>query len=392
MICLYLCYILFAMKGKMTMKHKKIVFCINSLEKGGAERVLSVLSNNFSNNNDVYIITMAKGKIMYHFNDNIKIIQLSENEKKMQYSSKILYKINLVLKTIRRIKKLKNYLKSITPDIIISFLPEASFMTLLANNKKFKLIVSDRNDPNIEYSSKIYRFLVRNLYPKSDGFVFQTHDAKKYFDSFIDFNIKHYDIIYNPVDEKFLLENDPNFRNNVIVSVGRLTEQKNFSLLIDSFNKIKKDINDYKLIIYGEGPLRKTLEDKIKKYNLDNSVLLPGISNQIEKEIKNARMFVMSSNYEGMPNALIEAMCLGLPVISTDCPCGGPKMLIENGKNGFLVPVGDENELANKMLTIINDSNYSKKFSREAKKISSLVNQKYVTDRWKKVINEVIND
>lgn len=370
-------------------KNKNICFCINSLDSGGAERVVSILANYFVSKNDVSIITMTDNNIQYKIDKKVNIIKLVKNKKNIK--NKILKKILLIPKTIVRIQKLNKVFRSQRPDIIISFLPEASFMSLIANKGRYKIIISDRNDPNIEYKNKIYNFLMKKLYPKADGFVFQTNDAKEYFNDIIDFSEKPYKIIYNPVSEKFICDRYNGKRKKQIVSVGRLQEQKNFELLINAFSKIEKKYPDYKLVIYGEGNLRKCLEDKVQMLNLENRILLPGVIKNVKEKIYNSSIFVLSSNYEGMPNALIEAMCIGLPVISTNCPCGGPKMLIENNVNGILIDTNNVEQLANSMELLLNDKKFADTLGKNASTIIDKVNPDAVNKEWEKLINKVNN-
>jgi glycosyltransferase involved in cell wall biosynthesis len=147
-------------------------------------------------------------------------------------------------------------------------------------------------------------------------------------------------IIPNPINPEFNVKPFSGKRRKIITSVGRLSEQKNQHVLIEAFSRIEKDFPDYELVIYGEGNLRETLENQIKTLKLENKVKLPGVKKNIKNEIYDCSLFVLPSLYEGMPNALMEAMALGLPVISTDCPCGGPRFLIHN-YNGLLVKVNN---------------------------------------------------
>lgn len=370
------------------LKNKKIAFCINSMEKGGAERVVSILANYFATNNEVYIITVTNKDILYELNSNINIIALAKN-KSNKKENKFFKKISILPKILKRTIKLKKINNQYDFDVIISFLPEASFITMLSK-PKCKVIISDRNDPKVEYNSKVYNTIMKNLYPRASAFVFQTEDAKKYFEDIIDFSRKKYEIILNPVDERFICNPYKGIREKEIVSVGRLTEQKNFELLIDAFNIVNKEIKDYKLNIYGEGLKREELQEKITRLGLDNKVKLLGVVKDINSKIYKSSLFVMSSDYEGMPNALIEAMSLGLPVISTDCPCGGPKTLIKNNENGILVDVKDKEQLAYKIVKVLKDKELREKIAKNASKITELVNPKIINGKWEEFIEHII--
>jgi glycosyltransferase involved in cell wall biosynthesis len=184
---------------------------------------------------------------------------------------------------------------------------------------------------------------MKYLYKKADGFVFQTEDAAKYFEGIIKCDSK---IIPNPINPKFIKEPYKGEREKNIVTVGRLESQKNQKMLIEAFGKIESKYPEYSLLIYGDGSKKEELQDLIKEKGLENKVILKGKIDDVENVIDKAKMFVLSSDYEGMPNALMEAMALGLPCISTDCPCGGPRYLMENGKSGLLVPVGNSDAMA----------------------------------------------
>lgn len=372
------------------LENKKIVFCIVSLEKGGAERVVSVLANNFSKSNNVSIVTMVNEKVQYELNSNINLVELGKEGKK--HKNIIIKKLLFIYNFLHRLKRMKETFDKIKPDIIISFLPEACFFSIIANKGKYKIILSDRNDPNQEYNNFIYKFLMKKLYPKANGYVFQTEDAKDYFNDIVDFEKKKYDIIVNPVNSDFKNKPIVTNRKKEIVSVGRLAEQKNIGLLIDAFNKINKEFPEYKLIIYGEGNMREKLQDKIDKLQLKDKVFLPGVVNNIKDKIYDASLFVMSSNYEGIPNALIEAMVLGLPVISTDCPCGGPKLFIKNGVNGYLINVGDKEELAKTMRLILLNNEVREKISKEASKIINIVDIDVINKKWENFISLIIKE
>lgn len=374
---------------RLMVTDKKIVFVIDSMGKGGAERVMSILANHFSNQNEIYIVTLINDKVDYQLNDSIKIIKLSElvNQKQLP----ILKKIFLPIRFMKKYNGLKKLIKNINPDLIISFLPDSSFLSVLANKKKCKLLISDRNDPKIEYKKALNKLFMKKLYPKADAFVFQTADAKEYFNNIINFNKKDYKVIFNPVNPKFIRERYNGIRKKEIVTVGRLSEQKNHNLLIDSFDKIKDKYPDYVLKIYGDGELREELQEKISDLNLTHRVLLQGVANNVEKEIYDSDLFILSSNYEGMPNALIEAMCLGLTVVSTDCPCGGPKSLI-NDKNGILVPVNDEKKLMGAIDKVLSNAELRNSLGSEASNISKLVNPNVILSEWNNLIAKVIGD
>ncbi|NFO31263.1 glycosyltransferase family 4 protein [Clostridium botulinum] len=352
----------------------KIVFFIGGLGGGGAERVVCNLSDYLSKKNDVTILTLSSIKSIYKINQKVTHINL-ENDKKIKL---------FLLKNTYRIYNLYKFIKIKEYDIIITFLPIPSFIMLLFRSIiKAPILVSVRNDPKIEYKSKYMNLIMKWLYPRADGFVFQTEEAKNYFKNIINNN---YDIIPNPINKEFLIDPFCGEREKVIVSVGRLVAQKNHILLINAFSEICNKYPEYKLIIYGDGELRDKLEQRIEELNLNNRVILPGNVENVPKHIYKASLFILSSDYEGMPNALMEAMALGLPVISTDCPCGGPNFLIKHGINGILIPVGNSKELVSAIDIVLTDKDYLNKLSKESSKICENLSPERIFLKWQKYI------
>lgn len=357
----------------------RILFCLGSMTKGGAERVVANLANWLISENEVAIVVTPPNKSSYKLDDKVTFYTLDNfNDKKS----------NLLIRNIRRVKRLNKFINEFNPDIILSFLPEPSYRVLFLKtfNKK-KVIVSVRNDPKIEYKNVFNRLIMKILYSNADGFVFQTEDAKNYFSKRIQANSV---IIPNPINPSFIQEEYKGKREKTIVTVGRLETQKNHKLLIDSFNLIKDDFSDYNLFIYGSGSLENELKDYVKKLNLSKRIVFKGECDNIKEEIYKSSLFVLSSDYEGMPNALMEAMSLGLPVISTDCPCGGPKFLIKNNVSGLLVPVNDTKGLSEAITKILSDRTFADNISNEAHKISDLVNPDVINKKWVEYIKKVV--
>lgn len=359
----------------------KILFALGTLKKGGAERVITNLSNYLvKNNNEVIITTTIKGKTFYELNKKIKLYGLDDEK----------ISLNFIMKNKKRITELKKILKDEKPDIIVSFLPEPSYRVLFLKifNRQLKVIVSVRNDPKVEYKSRINRLIMKLLYPLADGFVFQTKEAQEYFSKKIQNKSV---IIPNPINEDFICEPYNGEREKIIVTVGRLEEQKNHKMLIEAFSKLPEEFKEYKLIIYGEGSLRNKLEEQINELKLKDRVLLPGQVDNVKEKIYKASLFVLSSNYEGMPNSLMEAMALGLPCISTDCHCGGSRYLINNGENGILINVNDIYNLATQMRNLLNDISKIDILSKNASNISKKLNPTNINQTWSNFIEELLN-
>ena len=182
-------------------------------------------------------------------------------------------------------------------------------------------------------------------------------------------------------------------RTKEIVAVGRITEQKNHKLLIQAFSQIVSDYPDYSLKIYGEqenAALASAIQKEIKEKGLEKRIHLMPPSKQIQNEIADAAFFVLSSDYEGMPNSLLEALALGLPCISTDCPCGGPAMLIQPGKTGLLVPVGDCKALQSAMKKYMDDPDYAANLGNKARAIRENVKESTIVKAWDDFAKEIV--
>lgn len=355
----------------------KILFYIGNLRKGGAERVVATLSNKLVEKNEVIIITTTDEKVEYSLDKSIKLFSLKNFDGNK----------NPLVKNIIYLKRLKDYIKEIDPDIILGFLPEPSYRLLILKPFiKSPVIISDRNDPKIEYASLKSRTIMKFLYKRADGFVFQTDEARDYFCKKIqDKSI----VIANPVDDRFLKTKYVGYKSTEFINVGRLNEQKNQILLIESFKDVIKKYPNYKLLIYGEGSLKNELSMYIKDNKLNNNVKLCGNVDDIENILKDKKGFILSSKYEGMPNALMEAMAVGVPCISTNCPCGGPRELIKNNINGLLVKSNDKNELVSAMYKIIENDKMCKKIAMSAKKNMNNYSCDKIVSKWFEFMKEV---
>lgn len=353
---------------------KNIAFVLPSLGMGGAERVASELSSEFIKKGlNVKFFLLDNEEICYNIDKKIQV-------KFLQFNSKE----NKIIKNLRRIKKLRRELKQNKIDIVISFITSSDFLTILATRMtNIKVFVSERTDPN--KSSKKIKIIRNILYNLADGVVFQTQDAKNYFSKKIQ---RKGCIIVNPVKKDLPKWEEIKEHNKTIVTACRLEKEKNLEMLINAFNLIKDDNDKYKLVIYGSGTQRDNLIKQIKELKLEKRIELKGRDNQWYKKAIYSSVFVLSSNYEGISNSLLEAMAMGIPVVSTDHPIGGARMLIENGKNGFLVPVNDKIQMANKLKEILENELLQEKFSKEELKVNEKYSSEKIAEEW---ISYIIN-
>lgn len=357
-----------------------ITFVICTMRGGGAERVVSVLANHLIKNKKykINIVTTSGDILDYELDQDINYIPIST-------------KCNLIgLKQLERVLNINSTIKEIKSDVIISFLPTASIYASICKifKKTNKLIISERMDPNQDPKSFLLRGIRDFFYKFGDGFIFQTDDAKKYFSNKIQYKSK---IIFNPLKEDLPIGINEK-KNLKIVTALRLEEQKNVKMLINAFEIFVKKSPKYFLEIYGEGSLEEELKEYVKLKELSDKIIFKGFKKDLHGCLLDAQFFVLPSNYEGLSNSMIEAMAIGLPVISTDHPIGGARLFIKNGKNGFLVPVGDHEKLAEKMLFMAQNPEKIKEMSINSLEIRRKLEPKKIFLEWEKFIGEILND
>lgn len=345
----------------------KILFTLSHVTIGGAQRVcLNLIRWLQNNNNEVLLLIYSRKETGGFKYDLAGIIHkyLSKNS------------------TLNKIVEIRDLTKDFKPDVFVSFgVPNCLFDIPATIGLDIKNIICERNDPAHFAGKTLTKILSRLLMKLADGYVFQTKDAQQFYGGKI---AKHSVVIPNPLFLSTELMNIPlpSIREKIIVTTGRLNKQKNHPLLIRAFKNISEQIPDYKLIIYGEGEERYYDEMLIMELGLQEKVFLPGSINDVFNTIRTASLFVLSSDFEGMPNSLMEAMSIGIPCISTDCPCGGPKSLIDNNINGILIPVHNQKELENAILRLIKDSILSKNISFNSLEIRKTHSLDTICRKW----------
>lgn len=366
----------------MIKKEKRIAFYCSSLTRGGAERVFVNLAEYFTGKGyEVFLITQYRLGDEYPTSAGIRrvISDLTPGETR---SGRIRNFVN-------RYRKLRRILKKIQPDIIFSCNGKNNFMALAAGMFcTGRTVVSVVADPKMEYYTPFMRFLAKNEFMLADGIVLQTEEAKAFFPKRIQ---KKSVILPNSLNPVFLKPRYEGIREKEIVAVGRLDENKNHAMLCRAFAGLAEEFPTYRVVIYGEGEKREELERLIASLHLENRVFLPGRTERVEDKIQKSSLFVMTSDTEGMPNALLEAMALGLPVISTDCPCGGPGEMIRHGENGYLVPVRDEAALRRQIRDCLSHPEELERVGREAAKVQEQLNPEAVNKKWEAYFNSIMD-
>ena len=355
----------------------KILFYISTIRGGGAARVMVNLANGLAVKHNILLVTNFSDNHEYSTNSNIKRINLEPIE----------ITGNVVKKNLKRIKALRQTIKKERPDVCIAFMRENNFRLIVASFcLHIKTVVSVRNDPAREYSGWGNRILANFLYSKADGVIFQTEEAKTWFKRKIQMRSQ---VIFNQVDDSFFFKND--CYGDYIMACGRISNQKNYPLLIKAFSNVIKNFPNEQLNIYGEGELKEDLKKMCEELQLEENVHFMGYNTDMQDIYRHAKFLVLTSNYEGLPNVLLEALASSVPVISTDCPCGGPKMIINNGENGLLVPLGDEKGLTNAMICLISDKNRLIQMRKNAFRSSERFKSENVLNVWNEYIASIVN-
>ena len=349
---------------------KNILMLIASLGGGGAERVTTILASEFSKKHTVYLLHMYDKKNTYHISNTVNMIDASwSNGTFLEKWFHIAARWPFWACSIFRAKK-KHHI-----DVTISMLHKPNLYNSLIRWRD-RRIMSERNDPSRKTSTEYEN--AKRSYSKADHVVFQSERVKNLFEIETQ---KKSSIIRNPISVSCFADDNPQSR---VVTVGRYIAQKNHAMLIRAFKVFYRTHPDYTLHLYGDGELRGSLEKLIEELKLKNVVFLEGFKNDIHQHIKSAKMFVLSSDYEGMSNALMEAMMMGLPCISTNCT--GSDELIEDGKNGLLVPVGNEEALAAAMGKIADDSALCHNLRSQAQLQSLEFVKENVVRAWERVM------
>ncbi|MDD2698664.1 MAG: glycosyltransferase [Arcobacteraceae bacterium] len=379
------------------MRNKRIVILINSLDGGGAERVVSTLLNSYIDKYECYLILM-ESKISYELDSRIKIIFL--DEKSNQHGLIKLIRLPIIAYKLGKIIKKYNFSK------VISFLHRANYVNVLAKRFGYhKAIISERIASSSLYyddsiTSKISKFLIKYLYNKADLIISVSKAIVN--DLKYNFEIKvEQKVIYNPYDidkieklsnEAIEIQID---KEKSIIAVGSLQKRKNYSLLLESFSKLKDE--EFKLYILGKGEEEFYLKSLASTLNISDRVVFLGFDNNPYKYLSKCGIFVLTSNSEGFPNVLIEAMICGCRVISTDCLSGPREILsplsdvefqlkntIEVTEYGILTPIEQKKQLEEAILLMINDDELRENYTKKIK-------ERVENFRQNKILNEFEN-
>lgn len=354
----------------------KIGFVINALGNGGAERVASILANEWTKlgHNVTFYCTHAFEQQVYYTEQSVVIKKIREKNRSGYF---------------KLLKKLKKEFLKDDLDIVVSFMTTPSFYAYFACKKaKIPLVCSERNNPYMFPQSKIKRAVRQFTFSRADYLVCQTKDAQSFFNKKIQ---EKSTIISNPCDNNF----PPRSKNinKTIVSAGRLDGQKDFVTLIKGFAKFAENNNEYKLEIYGDGVEKENLENLINELGLSQRCKINPFAKNIREIIANSAIFVSSSLFEGMPNVLLEALAIGTPCVATDCPIGGSRLLMEDNHFGELIKVLNPNQLGEALIKITNNYDYYNSGALQySESIKNRFNSTVIAKQWLEVFERCIKN
>ncbi len=364
------------------MEKKHIAMFISSLDKGGSERVLVNLAEYFYGRGyAVTIVTQYRAENEYGIPAGIKRVYSEIPAGQIGKSR--------VGNFRKRFCRLRGIWKTERPDLILSFIGKNNVMALMTSRfLHIPVVVSVRGEPAEEYYSRGLRLAAHVLFPLADGVVLQSRGSMAFFPPAVR---KKAVLLPNSLTPAFMRDVYGGEREKKIVAVGRVDANKNHIMIIRAFAALADRYPDYELVIYGEGELRQSLLRQVGEMGLKERIRLPGSTADVAQAIYKASVFVLSSNSEGMPNTLIEAMALGLPCIATDCPCGGPAELISDGENGILTEPDNWEELEKNLQKILGDKEFADKLSKNAAKIKEKLNPDLINAKWEAYFDGCMN-
>lgn len=345
----------------------KVVFFLPDLGSGGAERVVSILSNELIKSGySVGIAMLFSNRCHYNLPHQVEIA-----------------KFNLLkISRFKRYEKLRNYFvvqkKLYNKVVAVAFQDTCLNYVLISSiGINIKVIATERNNPYIKGTRRVDKLKASVPFLLADYSVFQTEEAKMYYSLLK--NSKS-SVIINPIipiNNKWIGK----IESSNLISVCRLHGQKNLPMTLDVLSKLKEKYKDIHIDIFGEGPLKESLEVEINNRNLQDNVTLRGVTENVVFELSKHSVFISTSDYEGISNSMLEAMSVGMPIVCTDCPIGGARMMLSSGR-GMLSPVGDINLFVRNLDYVLSNPEESKIMANKAYQESLKYTPHEITKKW----------
>ena len=359
---------------------RRMTLIISSLGRGGSERVMAMLANHWhATGHEVTLVTLdSEQSDVYQIHPGIQRVALGL----MQESRGLL---SAIRNNFKRIRRLRWAIRDSHPEVVISFIDQMNVLTLLAcSGLNIDVVISERINPTRHDIGRIWSMMRRLTYPRCKTLVVQSERIRKHIGTA--FGARSIAVIPNAVEKMEPFPAERESAEKRILAMGRLVPQKGFDLLIESFSRLAEKFPDWSLTILGEGPERRKLEELIQQKHLADRILLSGWLNNPQDTLKQSDLFVLSSRFEGFPNALLEAMACGLPVISFDCD-SGPADIIRDGVDGILVPAENVESLTAAIERLLSDSEQRKQLSLRAAEVTNRFSTARLFERWEQVIS-----
>jgi len=360
----------------------RITFVTPSLACGGAERCVSLLTRGLLDRGHAVTVITLYGEEHDFFSLPSEAERLA-----LSIDRDSATVIHGLTNNLRRLKVLRRAIKSTRPDVVVSHIHRTNVMTILASGRRqAPVVVVEHNDPSQNPAGRIWDTLRQRTYPRVRKLVSVSHGVDEHF-SWLPQSQRT--VIHNPI----VVEQNPHGTDSGtdqfwIASMGRLTEQKGFDLLLQAFSKVAREHPDWRLMIIGDGPLRGQLEALAETLELSSRVTFTGLVRDPNELLAKARLFVMASRFEGFPYAALEALASGLPVIYTDCH-SGPREIIRTGVDGLLVPTGDTAALATAMNQLISDASLRGRMAERAPEVLERFGLNPIISQWEQLFKEV---
>ncbi|MBP3217505.1 MAG: glycosyltransferase family 4 protein [Lachnospiraceae bacterium] len=357
----------------------KLAMFISSLHRAGSEREAVNIAENFlKNGHQVLIVTQYRDEDEYPLPEGAVRI-LSEREE--PYGTSLTQRVRGLTDRFLRLRRIW---KKERPDVVLSFIGKNNVMAIVtALGTGIPVVAHVQGEAALEYPEGSLRKAAFLSFRRAAGVALQTERSRQFFPPAVQAKC---DVLPNALSPDFVRPPYTGAREKTITTVGRLDRNKNQRMLLRAFAGIAADYPDWKVQIFGDGEDREILENLRNELNLTDRVNMPGSIRNVAEELEKTSLFVLTSDSEGLPNALIEAMALGVPCISTDTPSGGPAQLIEDGVNGLLVPPGDEDALAAALRRMLDAPEEAARMGEKARGVMAVYEHEAAMKRWREYL------
>ena len=353
----------------------RIAFVIPNLGPGGAERVASLLCNDWvGQGHEVVLLTFEEegAEPFFPLDPRITLRPLAAAELSRGLAE-------MFSKNFARISRLRASLRELRPDAVVAFMTEANVVALsAARGLGMPVVISERNQPDRPGLGLVHKIARRLTYPLASAIVVQTEGIADWAEA--RFRVPVH-VIPNPVPRTSGGGGGQAAGTPTLVSLGRLTNQKGLDLLIESFAALAGKHPNWRVVIYGEGPERAPLTRLVAKRGLAERISLQGVTKDVPGALRQASLFVLPSRYEGYPNALVEALACGLPIVATDCP-GATAEILKDGLHGMLVPAGDVSALTRALDTMMSSPDLRAAYAKRAAGAVTALDVRAIGQRW----------